>query len=335
MLRHISPPKQKDLATIWTSSEYQKILDGLKGKQVSLGFKSSFNANDGSLTVTEVLPDSPAESVLELHDRILKINSNELKGMSLHELNALLEGDEGSKVTLTVNRGLDILDLTIKLEKFETENIVVTKLADSIAVVQIKRFTTDIPQNLKDALIKLKKENFGRLILDLRNNQGGLFMEALKTAELFLPENHVLLRTYDRKKELQNYVSANQEPLEFETVILVNEMTASSAEILATSLQDHNKALIVGTSTFGKGVFETTYTTENGFRVKFITGTMYSPKGRSWQNKGILPDFFVKQDNKILSKLMKMDMKDRLPMDTALLTAIKLLKLKDPGDHKK
>lgn len=333
MLRHISPPENKELATIWTPEAYKKIFDSLKGRQVALGFKSSFNANDGGLTVTGVLPGSPSENVLKEHDRILKVNSTILKGLSLKELNALLDGDEGEEVTMTVNRGLDIFDLTIKRKKFETENIIVTRLVDSIAVVEIKKFTADIPQKLKDELIKLQKENFRGLILDLRNNQGGLFMEALKIVEIFLPEKHILLRTFKRETKLQNYVSTNPEPLEFETVILVNEKTASSAEILATSLQDHKKALIIGTGTYGKGVFETTYTMENDFRVKFITGVMYSPKGKSWQGKGLVPDFLVKQDNKTLDNLMKMEMKDRLQKDTVLITAVKLLKLEGNGDQ--
>jgi carboxyl-terminal processing protease len=327
MLRHISPPENRELATIWTPEEYDKILNSLKGRQVALGFKSSFNANDGSLTVTEVLPGSPSENVLKEHDRILKVNSNILKGLSLKELNSLLDGDEGEEVLLTVNRGLEIFDLNIKRKKFENENIIVTRLPYSIAIVELRKFTTDAPQRLKDELLKLQKDNFRGLVLDLRNNQGGVFMEALKIVEFFLPEKHILLRTFDREKKMQNYVSTNPDPLQFETVVLVNEKSASSAEILATSLQDHKRAIIVGTTTYGKGVFEKTYTTENDHRVKFITGMMYSPRGKPWQGKGIIPDFLVKQDQKTLDNLVKMEMKDRLQRDTGLITAVKLLKL--------
>ena len=105
----------------------------------------------------------------------------------------------------------------------------------------------------------------------------------------------------------------------------MNHKTASSAEILTSSLQDHQQALIVGTRTFGKAVFEKTYTLENQYRLKFITGAMYSPRGRSWQSIGVTPDFLVEQDDNTLDILLKMEPKERLRKDVAMITAYKLL----------
>jgi carboxyl-terminal processing protease len=329
MLRHISPPENRELAKIWTPEEYQKILDSLKGEQVSIGIKSSFNANDGSLTVTEVMPGSPAENILMKYDRILKVDSTLLKGMSVKELNKLLDGEEGSEVTLTINRGTQIFDVTIKRKRFETENLIVTRLSDAIALVEIKRFTSGMSEKLKEELAGLKDDGFNKLVIDLRNNQGGVFIEPLKMLELFLGQKNILLRTYRRKTRNQNYVSTNTEPYPFEMAVLVNGKTASSAEILAGSLRDHQKAMIIGTKTYGKGVFEKTYTVKNDFRVKFITGVMYTPKGKAWQGKGLLPDFMVDQSDKQLKELLKLDINTRLQKDIGLITALKLLKLRE------
>lgn len=326
MLRHISPPQAPGLSKIWTAEEYDKILLSRQGNQVSIGIKSSFNPNEGRLTITEVLPNSPAEFVLKPLDHILRIDSQSLKGKTLQELNAMLDGKEGTEVTLTVNRDIKVFDVTLKRRKFQTENLLVSRLTDTIALVEIKQFTADLSKKLKDELTQLKADNFQKLIIDLRNNPGGIFAESLRVVELFLPEKSILLRTYQQERKLQNYVSSNIQPFEFDIAVLVNHNTASSAEIVASALQEHKKALIIGTKTYGKGVFEKTFKLHNDFHVKFITGAMYSPRGISWQDKGVTPDFLVDQDDKTLAALLKMKIEQRFRKDVAMITAYKLLK---------
>ncbi len=325
MLRHISPPKAPELAKIWTAEEYEKIYLSRQGNQVSIGIKSTFNSNEGRLTVTEVLPNSPAESILKPFDHILRIDSQPLKGKTLQELNALLDGKEGSAVNLTINRDVKIFDVTLTRWNFKTENLIISRLTDEIALVEIKQFTAKLSDKLKDELIKLKDEGFQKLIIDLRNNPGGVFAESLRMVELFLPAKRILLRTFQRAQKLQNYVSVNTQPFEFDIAILVNSQTASSAEILASGLQDHQKALVIGTKTFGKGVFEQTFKLDNDFHVKFITGAMYSPNGLSWQGQGLTPDFLIKQDDKTLAALLKLEVGQRFRKDVAMITAYKLL----------
>jgi len=325
MLRHISPPEKPDLSKIWIPEEYETYRQTIEGVQVSIGIKSSFNANEGSLTITRVLPGSPADSILKPLDRILRIDGLSLKGTSLEELNRLLTGKEGTAVTLTVNRDIKIFDVILKHRKFETASLVITRLTDTIALLEIKKFTANISKKLKDELNKLKDDKLRGLIIDLRNNQGGVFQESLRTAELFLPKKKILLRAVQQKTGLRNYVSDNSEPFEYDMAILVNQNTASSAEVLSSTLQDHKKALLIGTRTFGKGVFERTFTLENNYRVKFITGAMYSPTGRTWQSKGIVPDFLVEQDKKTLAHLFSLKAKERFRKDVAMITAYKLL----------
>ena len=325
MLRHISPPEHPELGKIWLEKEYDQVRNKRLGVQVSLGIKSSFNTNDGSLTVLEVFPDSPAESILKPLDRILRINSESLKGKSVSDVNALLSGEEETEITLTVNRDIQIFDVTLTFKKFETQNLIVTKLTETVGLVEIKKFTADMSKKLREELEKLEKEGIKGLIIDLRNNSGGVFIETLRIVELFLPEKRILLKTFQRETKMQNYVSVNKMPFTFKISILTNKNTASAAEILAASLQDHQKALIVGVRTYGKAVFEKTFTLKNKYRVKFITGAMYSPKGASWQSKGLTPDFLVEQDAKTLEALFKMTPQERFRKDVGMITAFKLL----------
>lgn len=324
MLRHISPPDNPGLSKIWTPEQYDTVFNSLMGVKVSIGIKSSFNSNEGSLTVAEVLPGSPAESILEPFDRILRIDSHKLQGKSADEVNNLLKGKEGSEVTLTVNRDLKIFDIKLKRLELETNPLIVTRLTDDILLVEIKKFTVNISNKLRIELDEPENTGCTGLIVDLRNNTGGVFAESLRVTELFLKKQSILLKTLQRD-DLQNYVSSNIKPSNFQIAILVNSKTASSSEILASSLQDHQKAIIIGTRTFGKGVFEKTFTVRNNYRVKFITGAMYSPKGISWQGKGITPDFLVKQDENILKTLLKMEPEQRLHKDVSMITAFKLL----------
>ncbi|MBI9077975.1 MAG: PDZ domain-containing protein [Desulfatibacillum sp.] len=325
MLRYISPPQNPGLAKIWTAEEYQRILESLTGVQVSLGFQSNFNAKEGSLVVEEVTPGSPAGDILQPLDRILRINKNPLKGKSMAQVQEMLTGKEGDQVVLTINRDIKIFDVTLTHEKVEAENIVATPLDNSVALLEIRKFSAGLSEKLARELGRLEEQGFTRLIIDLRDNPGGVFMQGLAVAELFLPEKSVVLRTLKRDTQKTNYISNNKNPFDFECIIVVNRKTASSAEILAASLRDNGRAVIVGTRTHGKGVFENTYTLENGCRVKFITGAMYSPALQSWQGQGLVPDFLVEQDERTLAALRKIPPAERMKKDVALITAHKLL----------
>lgn len=325
MLRHVSPPEHPDLAQLWTPEQYAQIMDSLKGEQVSIGIRTSFNPVEGSLTVSEVMPDSPADMVLRPLDRILRINGQGLAGKKIAEVSEMLDGPEGSQVTLTVNRDIQVFEVTLKCQKVATQNLLVTLLDETTAVLELKKFTIGIAGEIEAELDKLAGQGVSRLILDLRGNGGGVFEESLKVAELFLPEKSIMVRIVQKDSKVRAVASSNAAPYKFAMAVLMSRTTASSAEVVAAALQDHGRAFLVGGRTYGKGVFETTFATENGYRVKFITGAMYSPKGKSWQTSGLLPDFLADTDERTLAALLKLDPKTRYPRDVAMITAVKLL----------
>lgn len=326
MLRRISPPQNPALARIWTADDYDKQLMALTGQGVTLGIKSTYNAEDGSLTVTDVTPDSPAAEDLRPMDRILRIDGQVLRGKPVDRIQQMLTGEEGQRVELTVSRDVRVFDVTLTFARMETDNLYVDVVAEGVAMVRIKSFTAGLSVKLKTRLDRLKQDGVHGVILDLRNNPGGVFVEALRVAELFMKKKDVLLRTVQRKTAVQNYVSDNDMPFDFRMTVLVNPKTASSAEILAGCIQDHQRGLIIGARTYGKGIFEKTFRLENDMRVKFITGAMYSPRGVSWHGRGLTPDFLVDQDEETLAALERLDPKRRFSRDVAAITAFKLLK---------
>lgn len=328
MLRHISPPDNPGLSQIWTAGQYDRILQSLEGNDASLGLRSTFNPGDGSLTVTEVLPNSPAEGLVLPGDRVLRVDGRSLRGLGTGEINQILNGEPGSQVRLTLARDLDVLQMDLVREVFHTRNLFVHPLGNQMALVELRYFSSGVAEELKEALDALVLAGVHGILLDLRNNAGGVFSEGLRVAHLFVPERGIVLRTFSQATGLQNYGSAVSDPYPFEIVVLANGQTASAAEMVVGALRDQRKSFVVGSRTFGKGVFERTFTLENDFRVKFITGVMYTPTGVAWQGRGIVPDFLVDQDAATVTALQKLDITARLSRDISLNTAVKLLRLR-------
>ncbi len=326
MLRFVSPPGNPELAKIWSPSEYLTIMDRLQGESVSLGIKTTFNPNDGSLTVTDIMENSPAAGILAINDRILRIGAAPLRGKDISALNKMLDGPEGEKINLTINRDIKVFEVNLVRRRFDMRELIVNRLADGILLVEIKKISTNISAKLREELGKYPLASLSGIVLDLRDNPGGLLQEGLRTAEIFLAAKSIILRTVEQKNGLKNYISSNEDPVNLPMTVLINGKTASAAEVIAAALQEHGRALLVGTRTYGKSIAETTYPLANGYHVKFITNGMYSPRGKAWQDKGVLPDFFVNQDNIAVEDLLKLDMNDRLRRDVPLITALKLLK---------
>jgi carboxyl-terminal processing protease len=201
----------------------------------------------------------------------------------------------------------------------------VASLNERVAYIEIRNFTTGVTDRLARELTQLKKKGISALIIDLRFNSGGVFGEALRVTELFLGEKKILLRTVKRQTNLGNYVSGNREPFHFDLALLISHQTASSAEILASAVQDHQIGVILGERSFGKGTLENTYHLENDYRVKFITAALYSPKGKSWQGKGIIPDFPVEMEKQKLAEIKNLPPEKKLQLDMGVKKAFRIL----------
>lgn len=327
MLRHASPPDNKDLARIWSPRQYQSFSDILQGVQTAIGVQLKVNTADASLTITHVSPNSPAHNKLQIHDRILRINGEKLLGKSFAQINTMLSGPEGSTIKFTVVRDIDVFDTELIRQQFNVQNVAVS-IQGQLAYIIINKVTANISTELQKALHQLKQEGVRELIIDLRNNGGGDFFEGIRMAETLLEKDKVILRILQKQQQIQNYVSTNANPANFKIIVLVNKHTASSAEVFASALRDHQKARLVGTRTHGKASVEGTYSLKNGYYAKFIIAAMYSPRGQSWHSKGLLPDYLIEADASTVNKLRALPFQQQLQTDLQLATAWNLLKEK-------
>jgi len=159
MLQHVSPPENRELSALFMPADYNKVSDTLKGEQVSIGIRSYYNGNDGSLTVTEIMPDSPADGKLKTLDRILRIDEKTLKGMNSKDIDKLILGEEGSVMKLTVVRDIEIFELSLKRRRFKMPNLNVGILPSNVGYIEIKRITAGVSVELKEELKKFQEQD--------------------------------------------------------------------------------------------------------------------------------------------------------------------------------
>ncbi|EDY87537.1 probable carboxyl-terminal protease, putative [gamma proteobacterium HTCC5015] len=324
MLRHVSPPQSPELAKLWPATDFERFNSELDGIQHALGLDVRYSATDGSLTVTQTAPGSPAAKSLKTHDRIMRINGQALKGINAQQLSQTLAQAAKDSVTFTVVRDIEVFDVTLKSAVYDVQNLHLKRFQDS-AYIGIKSVSRGVASALKKTLEKLEKEGIDHVIIDLRNNAGGDFYEGLALAELFLDRGTPLLYTLQNEATVEHYRSSNPEASKLQPILLINEYTASAAEVFAAALRDHQKARLVGTRSHGKATVEGTYKLDNGYYIKFIIAAMYSPRGQSWQSKGLLPDYFAESSAGKIEELQALPFKRQLQQDLPLATAWKLL----------
>ena len=211
----------------------------------------------------------------------------------------LLRGPVGTEVTIKVKKKRDSSFEVIKLERsiIYIKSVKSELLDGKLGYVKLFQFQDKTSSELKDAIYKLQKENNGKLsglILDLRNNPGGLLTQAVEVVDEFIDEGIIVsVKGRNRGQNLDYYATKNSEIHEFPIVVLVNKGSASASEVVAEALQDYNRSTIIGTKTFGKGSVQTIIKLEDGSGLKITTAKFYAPSGRSINNVGVVPDVIV------------------------------------------
>jgi carboxyl-terminal processing protease len=243
---------------------------------------------DEWITVVSVLPNTPAERQgLMTGDRIVGVEGESAQNWSSEKAVQVLRGPKGSEVNITVARaGVERpLDFTIVRDHIHVQSVVSFMLDDSAGYVQLRSFSRESRDELKKAVDELRAGGAESVILDLRANPGGLLEEGIAVADLFLPRGKEVVSTKSRLADQnQTYVAPGAEVYEgLPVVVLVNAFSASASEIVAGALQDHDRALVIGNTTFGKGSVQTLYGLSGGNHLKITTAKWYTPTGRSIQ----------------------------------------------------
>jgi len=274
---------------------YKEMQIDTKGEFGGLGIQISIK--DNFLTVIAPIEDTPAYKVgVKAGDKIIKINNESTKDMSILDAVSKLRGPKGTSVTITIVReGLDKpKDITIVRDIINIKSVKSRTIDSSIGYVKLLQFQETTSSELEKALKSLEKENINSLILDLRNNPGGLLNSSVDVTSQFLPPDKLVVYIKGRDKEKTEFKTSNGKPsYKYRMIVLVNEGSASASEIVAGALQDWERAVILGTQTFGKGSVQTVIPLSDGSGIRLTTARYYTPKDRSIQTTGIKPDIIV------------------------------------------
>jgi len=279
--------------------EYTELKTETQGKFGGLGIEISIR--DGLLTVITPIEDTPAWTAgVKAGDRIVRIGDELTRNITLSDAVKKLRGDPGTPITITVLREdtFELKEFTITREIIHIQDVKdVQVLSDKVGYIRLTEFREDSAKEFKKGLDQLEKDGATSLIIDLRNNPGGLLNVANNITEFFLPEGMTIVSTKGRR-ESQNAVikSTNKKALtDWPIVVLINEGSASGSEILAGALKDNNRAVIVGETSFGKGSVQSVIPMPDGSGLRLTTSKYFTPSGISIHGTGITPDIIVER----------------------------------------
>ncbi|MFZ0449595.1 MAG: S41 family peptidase [Desulfatiglandaceae bacterium] len=283
-------------SSFMTKDEYQELMTETKGSFSGVGIEITLK--DDVLTVVSPIEGSPAfKAGVKAGDRIVKIEDKSSKGMTLMDAVKHIRGPKGSAVKLTVAREgqSELLEFKIKRDVIPLISVRHYALTPEIGYARISNFQSKTTKDLKEALNDLEKgHHLKGLILDLRNDPGGLLSQAVEVSDLFLDKG-VIVSTKGRDTSQDVTMSAHENGTQrkYPIIVLVNGGSASASEIVAGALQDNKRALILGTTTFGKGSVQTIIPLSDGSGLRLTTARYYTPSGKSIQLSGIVPDIKV------------------------------------------
>jgi len=262
-----------------------------RGELVGVGI--ALEEVDGAATVLHVVPSSPAAKAGVLPgDRLVALNDTAVAGLDMEAIALRLAGEKGSKVRLLLERGArlepDTLAVTLKRNRYEVRSVSLVRMADSTTgYLRLEDFLGDASQEVHDALNRLRGMRARQIVLDLRGNPGGSVVASVEVAAEFFPKNTVVFRTKGRKRDVDTTYRTKRDGdfARFPLVVLIDERSASAAEALAGSLQDHDRALILGRRSFGKALMQSLFFLPSGDNVWLTIGYVLTPSGRFVQRR--------------------------------------------------
>ena len=292
-------------------ASYKEMQVETTGKFGGLGIEISIR--DGVLTVISPIEETPAFEVgIKAGDKIIKIEEESTLDMTLQDAVSLLRGETGSPVTITIFRDSFKApkEFTIVRAIIKVRSVVHKLYKKDIGYIKIRSFSKNTSVDLDKALAELEKKEISKLILDLRNNPGGLLNQAVEVTDRFLNRENLIVYTKGRSDEQNMRFTSHDKVagVSYPLIILVNSGSASASEIVAGALQDLNRAIILGTPTFGKGSVQTIIPLSDGSALRLTTARYYTPSGRVIQENGIEPDIII--ERKIPEELEEDDEKE-------------------------
>lgn len=310
-----------------TEKDMKELQKTSTGKFIGIGVQVSVNEN-GEVVVVAPIKGGPSQKAgIQAEDIIVKVNDEEVKKNDLESTIKLMRGNEevGSEVKITVKRIVDskeqILDFTVKREEITTESVISKLLDNGTLYVQITNFAEKTGADFEKAVDEGISKGAKSLIIDLRNNPGGLLTSVKQVADKLLPESTIMKIVDSKGKE--TIEKATGKGIDIPIVVLINKGSASASEVLSVALHDNKKATLVGEKSFGKGIIQSIFPINNGGKtegIKMTVAEYFGPNGTKIHKVGLEPDYKVEQKN--YSKIGI----EHLDSDSQLKKAIELLK---------
>ncbi len=260
------------------------------------GIGAEIQEKEGHIVIVSPLKGSPAEKAgIKPNDKVLSVDGKSLQGMSSTEAVTLIRGKKGTKVELAIIRtGIDEpITVSIIRDTIPLQTVYGEMLEDGIAKVQITTFSPNTTKELTDVLNDMKTKGMKGLVLDLRQNPGGLLDQAVNISSMFVPSGKILFKVEDRKGNIKEYKSSNNEGENIPLVVIIDKGSASASEILAGAVQESAGVPLVGEKSFGKGTVQRAQNLPDGSNIKFTTEKWLTPNGNWIHEKGIKPDFEI------------------------------------------
>lgn len=307
-----------------TEDEYKKFNEETDGEFAGLGIYVSGSIDGNLITVVAPMKGTPADRAgLKTDDKIIKINGKDFTADKMDDAVKIMRGKPGEKVKITVlrrdeNGKAKFIDFEIVREIIKVQTVSSKLLKDNIGYISISGFDTPTYNDFDKQYKELKKQGMKKLILDLRNNPGGLLTTSTQVVNTFL-DGGLIMYTLDKQNNKET-INATKGADDIKIVVLVNKGSASASEIVAGALKDRKRATIIGTQTFGKGIVQTVFNMPDGEGLKLTTSAYYTPSGVNIHGKGIAPDIKVE-----LNKEVKTISIDNLAKDNQIQKAIEIL----------
>ncbi len=285
-------------STYYSEEEWTSLMQSTEGIYYGIGAYVSLDETTGYGKIAGIIKNTPAEEVgLRENDIIYLVDGENVCGMDLSSMVSLIKGEEGTMVTLTIYREgePDYLEIEVERRKIETPTVSSEMLEDDMGYIQITEFDDVTVDQFTEALAEVKGKNAKGLILDLRSNPGGNVSAVVDIARMILPKG-LIVYTEDKEGNRDEYSCDGLHELKMPLVVLVDENSASAAEILSGAIKDYEKGTLVGTQTFGKGIVQRLMPLDDGTAVKLTVSAYYTPKGYNIHGIGIEPDVVCEFD---------------------------------------
>ena len=283
----------------YSKEELESMEESISGAYSGIGATLTQDPDTGELSVVSCFDGTPAqEAGLQPGDVITGWNGNSVEGMELSELVSKIKTDPEEQLTLEIERDGEILEVELTRREVQIPTVEYEMLDDQIGYIRLVEFDEVTADQFKEALEDLENQNMEKLIIDVRNNPGGVLQVVCDMLDQLLPEG-LIVYTEDKNGNRKEYTSDEEHQFTRPLAVLANENSASASEIFAGAIQDYGIGTIVGTTTFGKGIVQRTFYLSDGTGVKLTVAKYYTPKGHDIHKKGITPDVETELDEEL------------------------------------